>query len=121
MGMLARKFSFDFHSEERIGFFRFFFGISWAWGERKINHIEGTLFGHRIHIYDRILFSPHCGMPMKTVVKLDDTIVSGKENFSLLEKMFPEQLANVFWGAISVRNLQHFLLKVQENRTQRSL
>lgn len=81
MRHLATELSLSYRTGDMPSVLDLFFGtfrgiIGPRTGEKVINHIEGNVNGHRIHVYDRIHFfwDASSGLLQHTVVEVDGKV-----------------------------------------------
>lgn len=96
MRNLAKEFGLNFHSEESPGFFDFFTKLLLERKIRKINHIEGTVNNHKIHIYDMVHF--FIMMPYRCIIEIDGQALNPRgSKFNIMDYIFYNLVANMFY------------------------
>ncbi|TSC73277.1 MAG: hypothetical protein G01um101470_166 [Parcubacteria group bacterium Gr01-1014_70] len=114
MRNLAREFQLDFSSEEALKFSDFYLKILWERHSREINHIEGMLNNHKIHIYDKVHFAPF-GEPYRCIIEIDGKVLNPEgKKFNMFTYLFYYVIANYFYPT-SVKSLRILLQNVKEN------
>lgn len=82
---LAKRLELSFHSEPpRLLDFYLKFNL----GTRDLNHIQGNLDSHSVHVYDKFkFFMLGTALPSRTVIEIDG-VPLGEKNFTLGEVLF---------------------------------
>ena len=114
MHKLAEDFGLQFRPGDRPNFFDFYFRIisGWKKGRKELNHIEGTLNNHKIHIYDRFHFF-FDSIPSATIIEIDGEIL-GKTKFRIADYIFDYAIANFFYNLLPIETLRKVLGELQK-------